>query len=215
MNIKYIGIGVLTLTSCLALASTNVLAVTADDVSCKGCVHGHDIKNGAVTKKKLKRDSVSTAKLQDGAVINSKIATDAVTGDKIERDAVGSFEISDGAVGTSEIADGSVTEAKLASLPKITMVHRQFTESFSGTESVEKQIECPPGTQLIGGGGFATGDTVVADAHPGRAISPGDYWIMGWRSRTGTALNGITLGVTAICVSGFELTDVVDLGTVP
>ena len=95
------------------------------------------------------------------------------------------------------------------------MVHRQFTGlSVSGESSVEKQINCPPGTQLIGGGGFATGDTVVADAHPGRAISPGDYWIMGWRSRTGTAQNNITLGVTAICVSGFDPT-VVDFDTVP
>ena len=105
MSKKYISIGVLTLTSWLAIASTNVLAVTADNVVCTGCVQGSDLAKNAVTKKRIKSGSVVSSKLKDGAVINSKIATDAVTGDKIAPDAVGSTEVINDSLNDLDIAN--------------------------------------------------------------------------------------------------------------
>ena len=53
----------------------------------------NDIKNGAVTKKKLHKNAVATNKITGSAVTSGKIANDAVGGAKIGDEAVGPSQL--------------------------------------------------------------------------------------------------------------------------
>jgi len=47
------------------------------------------IKNGAVTKKKLHKNAVATAKVRNGAITTAKLRADSVTGAKVEESTLG------------------------------------------------------------------------------------------------------------------------------
>jgi hypothetical protein len=66
----------------------------------------NDIKNGAVTAKKLHKKAVKTKKINKEAVTNGKLAPDAVTTDKIAADAITTDKIADGQVQQPDVAGG-------------------------------------------------------------------------------------------------------------
>jgi hypothetical protein len=72
-----------------------------------------DIKNGAVTKKKLHKNAVSTNKIVNNAVSTSKIADDAVNGAKIAGGSVGGGDLVSGAVGPDQLGPVVVRTASI------------------------------------------------------------------------------------------------------
>jgi hypothetical protein len=92
--------------------------------------------------------------------------------------------------------------------PQIQIVSAQQSVSVSGSTSKSLTVDCPDGAQVISGGGFATGDTVITDSYPVKAVSEGqEAWISIFASRTGGAVTA-TISAVAVCVAGFETTAV-------
>ena len=90
--------------------------------------------------------------------------------------------------------------------PTIVMASVQEAVTLSGSASEGLDVDCPTGSQLIGGGGFATGDAVMTDSYPVKAVSASqETWSSRFVSRTGDNVNG-TISAIAICVSGFNPT---------
>jgi hypothetical protein len=122
------------------ITSAHVIALAALFVALGGTAFAaatigtNDIKNGAVTKKKLHAkavttkkiaplavttgkiadQAVTTEKIADQAVTTDKIADQAVTNGKIAPDAVDSSKILDGSIQTGDLGDAQVSNAKLA-----------------------------------------------------------------------------------------------------
>jgi hypothetical protein len=72
------------------------------------------IRNGAVTAKKLHASAVTRAKIKGGAVGSNQLANAAVTGSKIAPAAVTTSALADNAVTSSKLADNAVTSSKVA-----------------------------------------------------------------------------------------------------
>lgn len=72
----------------------------------------------------------------------------------------------------------------------------------TGTQSNDGlDVECPDGTQIISGGGFALGGTWLTDSYPVKAVSDTEAWTARFSGATGNELTSI-----AVCVSGFNPT---------
>jgi hypothetical protein len=71
------------------------------------------IKNGAVTGKKLGRNSVTSTKIKAGAVGNSDLATNSVSTSKIRNNAIISGKLANSSVLSDKLADRAVTTGKL------------------------------------------------------------------------------------------------------
>jgi hypothetical protein len=80
----------------------------------KNSVGSRQIKNGAVTHRKLATNAIGTNNIADGAVTTPKLANGAVNTAKLGAGAVTSPNIAAGQVGTTNLADGGVTGPKLA-----------------------------------------------------------------------------------------------------
>ncbi len=101
-----------------------------------------DIKNEAVTGKKLAKNAVKSNKTKDGGLKGK--------------------DLKDGAVTTPKIGDGAVTKEKLGpGALEPTVVARTFiTNAISGTG--EAEASCDAGETLIGGGGGWTNSAGTA-----------------------------------------------------
>ena len=73
-----------------------------------------EIKNGAVTTKKLRKEAVTGLKIAAGSVTGSKLAGGSVTNSKIAPGAVGVSSLANGAVNASKLANNAVTNSKIA-----------------------------------------------------------------------------------------------------
>jgi len=82
----------------LGLWSPTSMALTADDVVCKGCVGAKDIAGGAVNAAKLKNGAVRTKKIKNWAVTTKKIRNGAVTLDKLSTSAKAALTANVGSV---------------------------------------------------------------------------------------------------------------------
>jgi len=71
------------------------------------------IKNGAVTGKKLARNSVTSPKIKAGGVGNSDLATNSVSTSKIRDNAIIAGKLATSSVLSDKLADGAVTAGKL------------------------------------------------------------------------------------------------------
>src|SRR5919204_6634018 len=125
------------------VSSAHVIALVALFVALGGSAFAaakigtKDIKNGAVTAKKIRNQAVKTKKIANGAVGNAKIHAAAVTHGKIAANAVG----------TGNLIDESVTAAKLAGTEEGVATR---TVPPNGTLNVT--VDCPSGDQAISGG---------------------------------------------------------------
>jgi hypothetical protein len=72
------------------------------------------IKNGAVTGKKLARGSVTTSKIKAGAVRNGDLANNSVSTQKIQPGAIMSSDLAAGSVLNAGLGNGAVTGTKIA-----------------------------------------------------------------------------------------------------
>jgi hypothetical protein len=91
--------------------------------------------------------------------------------------------------------------------PHLEIVSIEKRVDLSGTTTAGVDVNCPPGTQLISGGAFATGDTVITDSFPVKAVSDTEErWNARFVSRTGAAVVGSSISSIAVCVSGFNPT---------
>jgi hypothetical protein len=72
------------------------------------------IKNGAVTGKKLARNSVTGSKIRARAVGNSDLAANSVSTGKIRNNAIIAGKLANSSVLSGTLADGAVTAGKLA-----------------------------------------------------------------------------------------------------
>jgi hypothetical protein len=90
--------------------------------------------------------------------------------------------------------------------PTIQIVSVQQSVALSGATPGSLDANCPAGTQLISGGGFADGDSVMADSYPLKALSSDkETWSSSFVSRTGDDVDA-TISTIAVCVSGFNPT---------
>jgi hypothetical protein len=72
------------------------------------------IKNRAVTNKKLAPNSVSTSKIRPGAVRNGDLANNSVSSAKIQPGSIVSADLGAGSILNGNLANGAVTGAKIA-----------------------------------------------------------------------------------------------------
>jgi hypothetical protein len=72
------------------------------------------IRNGAVTNKKLARNSVSTTKIRSGAVRAGDLASNSVTSGKIAPGTIITSDLASGSVLNGNIGNGQVTGTKIA-----------------------------------------------------------------------------------------------------
>jgi hypothetical protein len=116
----------------------------------------NDIKNGAVTKKKLHKNAVSTNKVNNNAINTAKIADSAVNGAKIANDAVNGSKIADNAVNSSKVANGSIGAADLG-----TVTVRTADISVPGTSARIVSRSCDPGELALSVGANWNGAPTV------------------------------------------------------
>lgn len=116
----------------------------------------NDIKNGAVTKKKLHKNAVSTNKVNNNAINTAKIADSAVNGAKIANDAVNGSKIADNAVNSSKVANGSIGAADLG-----TVTVRTADISVPGTSARIVSRSCDPGELALSVGANWDGASTV------------------------------------------------------
>jgi hypothetical protein len=145
----------------------------------------NDIKNGAVTARKLHKNAVTTQKIKDGAVTGAKVANNslttqkikvgAVTGSKVANNSLTGAQINAATLGTVPNATraasaGSATSAtsadhatnadQLSGSPPSAFLGQTITvtksKSVSANAIVTDFSQCPNGHEAVGGGAYAT-----------------------------------------------------------
>jgi hypothetical protein len=174
-------------------------AVTAKKLH-KNAVTKAKIKNNAVTKVKIKNGSVGTNKLIDLSVTTGKLADAAVTSDKLADQAVTTDKLADASVTTGKLADASVTGSKIgadavgsAQLGTTQQAVSASVAIGAGGNAVAA-IACPAGTQVLSGGGGASSFFVNAV----ESFQSGNGWIWVAHNYTGAAQ---TIFATAVCLN--------------
>ncbi len=76
-------------------------------------VKSGDIKNGAVTKKKIHKQAVTTSRLDDSAVTTEKLADLAVTQGKLGDDSVSNGKLQSDSVSQGKLQGDSVSQGKI------------------------------------------------------------------------------------------------------
>jgi hypothetical protein len=125
-------------------------------------IRTQDIRDEAVTGKKLAKNAVKSSKTKDGGLKGKDLKDETISESKIGEMAVTTPKLSDGAVTTPKIGDGAVTKEKLGpGALEPTVVARTFiTNAISGTG--EAEANCNAGETLIGGGGGWTNSAGTA-----------------------------------------------------
>jgi hypothetical protein len=147
------------------VSSAHVIALAALFVALGGTAFAaatigtDDLKNGAVTAKKLhkkavrvkkiRNGAVKTKKIADGAVRRAKLADSAVGTDKLGDRAVTSVKIAAPGVATGNLVNGSVTALKLGDTED-----GVATRTVSPNDTLNLTVDCPSGDQAISGGYF-------------------------------------------------------------
>lgn len=140
-------------------------AVTAKKLH-KKAVTTKKIKNRAVTELKIAFQAVGTSELADAGVTNSKLADNSVQTGKIADAAVTSTKIADAAITDTKLADGSVTTTKLddaavtdTKLADLAVTAPKIASGAVGADQLSddtNQVVSSPVTLTAGGSGFTT-----------------------------------------------------------
>jgi hypothetical protein len=158
------------------VSSAHVIALAALFVALGGTAFAaarigtHDIKNGAVTAKKIRNQAVKTKKIADGAVGNAKIHSAAVTHGKIAARAVGA----------GNLIDSSVTAPKLGAT-----ADGVATRNVAANGTLNVTVDCPSGDQAISGG-YATPPGGAVEVTRMRRFSDAS-WAFTFHNRSGSA----------------------------
>jgi len=96
--------------------------------------------------------TIGTADIKNGAVTTKKLAKNAVKTGKIGPNAVKSPKIADGTVGAADLAAASVTAGKLGTI----VSYQEGVDIANGTGNF-LQVTCPAGERFITGGATAAG----------------------------------------------------------
>ena len=137
------------------VSSAHVIALVALFVALGGTafatatIGNHDIKNGAVTSKKLHKKAVRAKKIKNQAVRTRKIADGAVGKGKLANGAVVRGKLGPLAVLAGNLATRSVTAPKLADTED-----GVATRNVPPNDTLTLTVKCPPGDQAISGGYF-------------------------------------------------------------
>lgn len=91
---------------------------------------------------------IGTSDIKNGAVTTKKLAGSAVKGSKIKDGSVGTADLANGAVTSGKLADGAVVAGKLGTIVEV--VAASGTVADGATAGVT--ATCPDGSVLIGGG---------------------------------------------------------------
>jgi trimeric autotransporter adhesin len=124
------------------------------------------IKDGAVTGKKLAKGSVSTSKIKAGAVGNGDLAPNSVTTSKIRPGTIFSSDLAAGSILNGDLGNGAVTGTKIAN-------------ETIGTEKIENGAiasdKIGTGAVIASklGAGSVTTPAIAPDAVTAAQIAPG------------------------------------------
>jgi hypothetical protein len=170
-----------------------------------------DIKNGAVTNKKLHKNAVRTKKIKKKAVKTGKIANLAVKTPKLDDQSVTTDKINDAAVTTDKINDAAVTSSKLdsgavnaASLGTIVARVSEIPLAANGNNA--DTVFCQPGERLVGGGAkSASFNAWVVSSRPVKADgsdpADGEDDLNGWRAAAhNDTATATTFKIFAMCL---------------
>lgn len=154
------------------------------------------IKNGAVTTKKLHFQAVTTNKLADGSVTTSKLANDAVTGQQVEDNSLTGQDINESSLG--QVPDAATLAGRGPGAFVSSSVSRHESPVEAGTPLGDGTFfideACPAGTVLLNGGpaNIAAG-SVLLESFP----TPGT--INSWRARIKPQTGGDNFSVVVLC----------------
>jgi hypothetical protein len=168
------------------VSSAHVIALAALFVALGGSAFAaatigtQDIKNGAVTAKKLHKGAVIAKKIKNQAVKTKKIADGAVGNAKIHGAAVTHGKIAAQAVGTGNLIGNSVTAPKLAGT-----ADGVATRTVPANGTLNVTVDCPSGDQAISGG-YSTPPSGVVEVTRMRRFSDAS-WAFTFHNRSGAA----------------------------
>ena len=129
----------LVLTGALAGNPSLVVAQTAKDLDCKGCVESRDVGKASVTTKKIKGGAITNGKIKKNAVTSSKIKNGEVKTADLAKGAVSNAKIKNNAITSDKIKDGTITAADLA--PGVALGGTNFTTGVFDTGFMENGDE--------------------------------------------------------------------------
>lgn len=134
-------------------------------------IETQDLRNGAVTPKKIDKGAVRTNKLQRRAVGTGKIKPQAVGVGKLKEPAVSTPKVFDGAITTAKLGDGAVNSEKVGEIVK-----RVGSTVVPNNANGTANATCLGGERLLsGGGGFLGGEMDAQVSFSGQVGGAGNW----------------------------------------
>ncbi|MFL5829376.1 MAG: hypothetical protein ACJ76X_05615 [Solirubrobacteraceae bacterium] len=153
-------------TASLAISLTALFVALGGTAVAVSQIGTSQIKNGAVTGKKLHSAAVSSDKIKSRAVGSRQLATGAVGSKQLANGAVTSSKLGTAAVGTSALAPNAVTSSKVAdgSLTAADIAPNTFLPSTGTAADSAKLGGVAPNGYLQGTGKLRSGRLTLAPA---------------------------------------------------
>lgn len=158
----------------------------------------NDLKNGAVTSKKLDKNAVKTKKIHDQAVKTDKIADGAVNSLKVEDNSLTGNDIDESTLAqVPSAANADTLGGKSAAGFVSSAIYKRESALMAGTPfGTTNYIDeaCLPGDILLSGGpANVANDSIMVESFP----TPGS--INSWRARIKPQAGGDNFSVVVLC----------------
>lgn len=163
-------------TPALIVATLALAVALTGTAGAAGLIDGHSIRNHSITANKLAKGAVTAPAVRDHAITKSALADGVIVNNTVIAPAGPAGK--DGATGA--------TGAPGAPGVNVSSVEQVIVSTTTGSAVAA----CPVGKDIIGGGYWASGSTVIVESHPDTAVQ-------GWKVSTGGPV--ATFTVYAIC----------------
>lgn len=186
----------------IAIAMTALVVAMAGGAFAAATIGTDDLRDGAVTKKKIAKravdssrianESIQANRIKDAAISTNKLRNAAVTGTKLAFGSVNSAAIKSDAITSEKLADDSVTGTTLARV-----FRRSEQAGVENGDVASVSAECNEGETLLSGGGSWAGNSAGLILRASAPSATGDAWTVSGQNASG----GIKqLVATALCL---------------
>jgi hypothetical protein len=200
-------------TAAVLITSANIRDNTIRSVDIRqGAIRSGDVANATLTGADIANSSVTGADVADGSVGTHDVANNSLTGTDIAQKSIARADVAVNAIGTSEIQNGSILgvdlfdetvgarQLKHVTYPTMSVTVPGNTPQDGNYTTRSVSVDCPTGTQLLGGGAGWPGsvlsdqELVIVESQPDR----GNGWVGQGGNDTGS---DETFEVYAICLT--------------
>ncbi len=150
--------------------------------------------SGSYPNPKIRVNSITSAEVADGTLTSEDIAANTVQPNNIADGAIGPQDIANGSIAQVDLGAGSVGAPQLVSTHVV-----KAGPTFAGSGGTDEQTaSCPPGEQLLAGGGGWTdiqAGLVIVASRPDENVS--NQWDVLVHNGSG---NGVNFFAYALCL---------------